>query len=442
MKRNAASKIKSTTGSSSRPATNTQAPSFISWILSNIFLLLKVGAVLFAALFAVIIWRKSTSVIKNLVNADAEALKSAIFGDVPHLFYCDRGGIGKGVSNSDRIPGIFTDLHAIKGSEMGFATLNCSRVLPSGKSIWDRFKIKKEWRPTIFGTAPWMKPKQAGPNYLKDLASLRKFVEVAMAPRGTDISSDKQLVKFCGFDKNVAEDDSSVTDTCFVLMKGSRFSKAQADLEAKLVRQYPKLKIASIDGTKRRLSFEDYEDLTPDIFSIQLHALRNGTHYLTMQYPATSDYLSTFISRSNGLPLGDFIGDGTETIRLIDPVKAAAAKRNKEAQAAAKSKKAAASKTAGKTSTSTGKKEGTSAGDGSDVGGAGASSGSSTTASGEEKAPEISEAERVRRERQRREEMERQEKEHVFSGGEEDEGDGGGGDSAEEASEEEEYIEL
>ena len=384
--------------------------------------------------------------IKNLVNADAEALKSAIFGDVPHLFYCDRGGIGKGVSNSDRIPGIFTDLHAIKGSEMGFATLNCSRMLPSGKSIWDRFKIKKEWRPTIFGTAPWMKPKQAGPNYLKDLASLRKFVEVAMAPRGTDISSDKQLVKFCGFDKNVAEDDSSVTDTCFVLMKGSRFSKAQADLEAKLVRQYPKLKIASIDGTKRRLSFEDYEDLTPDIFSIQLHALRNGTHYLTMQYPSTSDYLSTFISHSNGLPLGDFIGDGTETIRLIDPVKAAAAKRNKEAQAAAKSKKAAASKTAGKTSTSSGKKEGSSTGaGGADAGPAGTSSGSSSagTTGGEEKAPEISEAERVRRERQRREEMERQEKEHVFSGGEDEEdGTTGDGDSAEDASEEEEYIEL
>ena len=437
MKRNSASKIKSTasSGGSSRSVTSAQAPTVISWILSNISLLLKIGAVLFVALFAVIVWRKSTSVIKNLVNADAEALKSAIFGDVPHLFYCDRGGIGKGVSNSDRIPGIFTDLHAIKGSEMGFATLNCSRVLPSGKSIWDRFKIKKEWRPTIFGTAPWMKPKQAGPNYLKDLASLRKFVEVAMAPRGTDISSDKQLVKFCGFDKNVAEDDNSVTDTCFVLMKGSKFSKAQAELESKLVRQFPKLKIASIDGSKRRLSFEDYEDLTPDIFSIQLHALRNGTHYLTMQYPPTSDYLSTFVSRSIGLPLGDFIGDGTETIRLIDPVKAAAAKRNKEAQAAAKIKKA---KTAGKTATPSDKKE--SAGASAEAG-AGATGGSNG-AGAEEKAPEISEAERVRRERQRREEMERQEKEHVFGGGEDEDSASGDGDSGEGDTEEEEYIEL
>lgn len=426
MKRNSSSKIKSSSGNG-KSVLGAQSQTLTSFVFKNIYLILQIGAVIFVALFAVIVWRKSTSVIKNLVNADAETLKAAIFGDTPHLFYCDRGGIGKGVSNSDRIPGIFTDLHAIKGSELAFATLNCSRILPSGKSIWDRFKIKKEWRPTIFGTAPWMKPKQAGPNYLKDLASLKKFTEVVMAPRGTDIVSDKQLAKFCAFDKNVAEDDSSITETCFVLVKGSRYSKAQADLEGKLIRQFAKVKIASVDGQKRRLSFEDYEELTPDLFSIRLHALRNGTHYLTMQYPPTSDYLSTFISQSSGLPLSEFTGDGSEVIKLIDPVKATAAKRNKEAQAAAAKNKKAAPKADSKSSTASTSSSGTKD----------SSAGNKGSEDKEAEKPELTEAERVRKERQRREEMERQEREHVFNGGEEV-----AVEEPDETVDEEEFIEL
>jgi hypothetical protein len=107
------------------------------------------------SILAFLIWKTSNSVIKNLKNADAETLKNAIFGDSPHLFYCDKG------TNIVNVPTIFSELNLLKGNKLGFAAVNCSQLLPSGKDLWSRFKLKKEWRPTIFATTPWSKPIQA-----------------------------------------------------------------------------------------------------------------------------------------------------------------------------------------------------------------------------------------------------------------------------------------
>ena len=55
-----------------------------------------------------------------------------------------------------------------------------------------------------------------------------------------------ELLRHCGFDKAVnksapSDNGSGRPDTCFVLMKGTRYAKTHADLEERLVRKYPKV---------------------------------------------------------------------------------------------------------------------------------------------------------------------------------------------------------
>ena len=58
---------------------------------------------------------------------------------------------------------------------------------------------------------------------------------------------------------------------------------------------------------------EDAESL-PDSFAMKIHALRNGTHHMSMVNPVTWDYLSTFVSHA--VPLYDFDGDGAAPVKL------------------------------------------------------------------------------------------------------------------------------
>mmetsp|Transcript_21954 Transcript_21954/g.36766 ORF Transcript_21954/g.36766 Transcript_21954/m.36766 type:complete len:433 (-) Transcript_21954:239-1537(-) len=406
------SKIKKGSSSASNNASRNQPSSFV---MRNILTIAKfVGAVVVLVL-AMSIWRATRSVIQNLVNSDVEVLKDAIFGDLPYLFYCARGG------KSEVIPPQFNEVNSLKGSSIGMAMVNCSQVLPSGKNLWERFKLKKEWRPTIFATAPWLKaPLQVNPKHLKDGTTLAKFVDNNMAPKPTEVSADSYLQKFCGFDKNTTTDKRTIGETCIVILRGTRYAKVHADLERRLVVAYPRVRMAALEAKKKRLSHEESTELVPaDNFALKLHALRNGTHYITMVNPATWDYMNTFVGHAVGSPLYGFSGDGDVPIRLI---KAPAPKAPKPAKKDKKSSKSTSQKKKQQPKQEQEQEREQS---------------SSSSSSTPELDPALVEAARRYKEQTRREEMDRQAKQHMFQ---EEEGNGDAADEedGQESSQEEE----
>lgn len=182
---------------------------------------------------------------------------------------------------------------------MNFALVNCSTVGPSGKNLYQRFKISRDIKPTIFGTAPWMKlPKQVPRENMKDVGTLSKYVDTAFAAKTVEVYTDKDLQTACDFNKKKDPDVDYSYDTCLVLVKGSRFGRSHTELEEKLVKLNSRRKFISLDGTKRRLSFEDIDAMPANHFAMKLHAIRNGSHFMSMTNPSTFDYLSTFISHS------------------------------------------------------------------------------------------------------------------------------------------------
>jgi len=411
----------------------TVAPSpVLQWLEKNYKLAAQVAVAILAVCFSLYVWKEGSSGVQNLVGASDATLKSVLLGDKPYLFYCHRGSVGKGSEVAP--PPLFTSLKSMKGlKDVGFGILDCSQVMPSGKSIQERFKLKKEWRPIMFAAAPWMKPKQIPPPQMKDVATLRKYVAQALAPRATEVATDKELRAHCGIGRNITHDDRSVGDTCIVLLKGKRHSKKQTELEEWLIKAFPRVKMASVDAQKRRLSFEDAAALPAQDFALKVHALRNGTHSLTMVNPVTWDYLSTFVSHAAGTPLFSYDGDGSERISLVK-TGAGPTSSFKDRSAKFQQQQQQQQQQQGGGSSSGSKRRARS---------------SSQTNTGEDSAgskaeapppPEETEAERLvreaAREARRREQMERQAKESVFESVESAGGDGGSEE------EEEDLIEL
>jgi hypothetical protein len=311
--------------------------------------------------------------------------------------------------------------------------------------MWERFNLKKEWKPAIFTTAPWSKSKQASPSHMKDAKALSTFADSALAPRATGISSEKELRSFCGFESKKAL--KSVGDTCIVLVKGNRHAKVHTDMEERLVTMHPQMKFAIVDASKRRMSIEGMKPISPDNFSLKIHALRNSTHYLSMVNPVTWDHVSEFVSTAIATPSFAYDGDAASPVTFTKAGKGKSAFKQRGPFTSSGSGYGSNSESEPKGSSSHRKSDTTTDPPGLDPK---ESSESFSAEDGDEDAGETREevaARKLAAERQRREEMEQQARQHYVEadeGGGEDDSDDEGDDADEEEDDEEDedVIEL
>ena len=234
--------------------------------------------------FSYVLWKYASSGVKSLVNADVETLKGTFFGEKPFIYYCHERG------KLDYVPANLVDAHKRMGTKYGLAVLNCSEVLPCGKDIFTRFNLKKEWNPTIFATAPWKMPTQLSPRKMKSAKGMAETLLHHMQPRAVRVQSDREFKEFCGF-------GYVNSPICFVISKGSRWADGQDAMVATMVEQYPKNRILLVDAKVRRFSHDKTDQAAnPDNYSMRLTAVRNGTHYLTMDAAPTWTSIQMFMS--------------------------------------------------------------------------------------------------------------------------------------------------
>jgi hypothetical protein len=284
--------------------------------------------IVFLASFGYIIYQKSQDRIQNLMNIDTYRLNETLsfrqynsFNSEPYLFYCDRErpySANKKKDNAvETVPQIFSQLNLQKTPvKINFAVLNCSQSVianpsDSPKSIYDKFKLKKDIKPLIWGKTPWnnhyYRNIQMSAIYMKDVGMMRKFLETYMSPHAISIDTNKAFIKYCQFHKASTHDENDIPSTCVLILKGDRYqAKLHGSLEQRLVQAFPATRFGVVDANKLRLSFEDFNVLTTDTFGIKLYALRNGTHFLEMLNPPTWDYIDTFISHAVSVPISDY----------------------------------------------------------------------------------------------------------------------------------------
>jgi hypothetical protein len=245
-----------------------------------------------------LIFRNAQSGVENLRGASEAELKRVFFGDRPYVFYCSK--VGK---SSDTPPAAFVTLHAELRSKVGFATLDCNQKLPSGKTIKEKFKLKKKAHDKIFVTSPWGVPQQADGPAARDVKLLRKFIVNASAARARPVTSSAELIKQCGFNDTISAADVS---PCLVLVKGTRFAERHTELEELIVKGYKSLKVVSMDAAKHRLSIENSDNMPADHFAMKVYALKGMKRSLSMIYPLEWDNVQSFVSNVIRQPLSGF----------------------------------------------------------------------------------------------------------------------------------------
>lgn len=242
------------------------------------------------ASFSYVVWYQTKSSFVSLLDADIDTLKGVFFGEQPFLYYCHERG------NTAYVPPKLLDAHKIMGHKYGLAILNCSQELPSGKNIFSRFNLKKDWKPTIFATAPWAKPSQVPPLSLKHATTMANFLVSSLEPRALKASTDAEYKDACGFS---SKSSSSKPPACILIMKGGRYTEAQDAVVATIVETYHTTRVVSVDTAVRRLSIERSEvgATNPQNYAMRVHVVgSNGTRYVSMQESPTWTNIQRFLS--------------------------------------------------------------------------------------------------------------------------------------------------
>jgi hypothetical protein len=188
----------------------------------------------------------------------------------------------------------------------------------SGKQIFERFKLRQEWSPVVFATAPWTAGRvQVPPGKLSRGAThIANYVSSAMVPREKQVVNDKEFQESCGAKFAAARDGDGDGDgggggggsssTCILVLKGALFSETQQDSVRALVKTLSlslhkqggdggsssTTAVVSVDSKLRWLALESKSAAmaaSSSKFSMRVYAVRNGSRYMALDAPPTSE---------------------------------------------------------------------------------------------------------------------------------------------------------
>eukprot|EP00586_Coscinodiscus_wailesii_P000859 CAMPEP_0172490078 /NCGR_PEP_ID=MMETSP1066-20121228/20437_1 /TAXON_ID=671091 /ORGANISM="Coscinodiscus wailesii, Strain CCMP2513" /LENGTH=422 /DNA_ID=CAMNT_0013258383 /DNA_START=95 /DNA_END=1363 /DNA_ORIENTATION=- len=202
--------------------------------------LLKPAVGVALAIFAYVFLQGFTSEIPRVDVSDELLLREVFFGE----------GVGKNYAVLCHTPpekagdgtlpvsSVFQDARNDGTAPASFYLLDCEHVLPSGKSVAERFELDLTKRPTVFVSGKVGAPRQVPLKHLKTGGMLVKVLRGLLEPRATKLETTKALKSKC-LDK----------EYCGLLLKGGTPEKYLKDAMQSLVIQYPHVQFASVDSS-------------------------------------------------------------------------------------------------------------------------------------------------------------------------------------------------
>lgn len=203
--------------------------------------LLKPAAGVAIAMMAYYFMKGLTNEIPRIDVTDQLALREVFFGEgasgKDYAVLCHPeakdGSVGLPISS------VFQDASDDGSAPAEFVLMDCDYILPeSGKSIYDKFKLNKKKRPTVFVSGKVGPPKQVAEKHLKTGAFLTKLLKQMLEPHAAKIEKTKELKEKC-LNK----------DVCGLLLKGGKPEPYVKHAVANLLGKYPKVQFASVDST-------------------------------------------------------------------------------------------------------------------------------------------------------------------------------------------------
>lgn len=203
--------------------------------------LLKPACGVALAMLAYYFMKGMSSEIPRIDVNDQLALREVFFGEgssgKDYAVLCHPeakdGSVGIPVSS------VFQDSNDDGSAPVEYRLIDCDHVLPeSGKTIYEKFKLNKKKRPTIFVSGKVGAPKQVPEKNLKTGAMLTKLLKQMLEPHAAKIEKAKDLKEKC-LNK----------DVCGLLLKGGKPEPFVKHAMANLLGKYPSVQFASVDST-------------------------------------------------------------------------------------------------------------------------------------------------------------------------------------------------
>lgn len=283
---------------------NNKNNQIISFIFINYKLILFLLFLLISLIYSYLLYSSSfsSSFILNLINKDILTLKTIFYSNKPHIHYCYNYG------SLDYIPNkLVTAYKSINQyNNYQLTILNCSQILPSGKTIEMKYNLNKKWKPMIFITIPWSKPIQITPMSLKESNSIANFILTSVKPKHHYVSNTKEFEDYCQFKtkkgKSINQNDNqNYNGVCFVVMKGNRYTDYHDSLIDSVIKEYYKYNVVLINSNERRLSFEKYlkdnSYLNPNNYGIKIYLVKNTTYYMELTDSPNYENIQKFMKK-------------------------------------------------------------------------------------------------------------------------------------------------
>jgi len=226
--------------------------------------LLKPAIAVVVALLAYIITQAMKSEIPRIDVTDELALRELFFGEGDGKNYAAlcHAPTSSG-SNAKPLPisSVFQDAKSDGAATAEFVLVDCTYILPSGKSIADRFELDLSKRPTIFLSGKIGPPKQIPDKHLKTGQMLVKALKHKLEPHASIIQNTKHLKECLN------------QDLCVVFLKGGPPEKHVKKTFQKLITEFPKVQFASMDSSVLLMTNLESTNLHEAEFSKGTHRL-------------------------------------------------------------------------------------------------------------------------------------------------------------------------
>jgi hypothetical protein len=196
-----------------------------------------VGSVVLA-LYAVLLFKASGDAAPlPLSAADPETLKEVFSGGEPWVVWCsDAAGLDLAATHS-----IIEQAAPLLGGAVRVGVLDCSALLPSGKSTYEKLKLNSTESPVMFFSANGQKPHQVRAKHAKSVKSLVEYATSKSTPLLRRPTSTAMLQQHCLSAK-----------WCALVLTDGRLSEPYKSDVDELVGRFRNVQFNALDASKYR----------------------------------------------------------------------------------------------------------------------------------------------------------------------------------------------
>jgi len=177
-----------------------------------------------------------------LSASKSDQLRQVFYGGNPWVVQCRNDTVA--------VPEVYSKAASkLRGAGVRTGVLDCDATLESGKTVYERFNLKRNPEPTLYLFANRLKPRRVIRASLGSKDKLVNWVVMKSEPKLPEVTGNKGLAHHCTSKKH-----------CAMVLSTGKLNDNERDIVNSLQKRHRTINFHSIDTTETQLSFEVKSD--------------------------------------------------------------------------------------------------------------------------------------------------------------------------------------